>query len=489
MANTPVLKINREQLAKFLPDPETIKQFERLFAVAETIAPNVPQELDIEAGLGISQAENVAALVVQLTQYVSTTNAVLDAKANEAIAAAQQLKRDLELLITQPRDHQVVLDEQSSHNYYQEQSSNDIDLLLRQPKEQPQVNNDLGVLLTKPKFVLPNTIPADAVEFNVNGVRNGKVGQVGWNAQDNTIEISHDYDVNQQVGLELYARVENSTGVTIPNGSVVGFAGVGANNNLSVSLYNADGSVPTLYVLGIMTHDLPNSGQVGFCTVWGHVRGLDTSAFTQGDILYCDPTTPGGLTNVKPTAADAVVPIAAVLQVDATDGEIFVRPTIEQQQYYGTFSDTTTQTAAAVYTPYPVAYDTTDIANGFSRTGSPVTQILAANSGFYNFQFSLQVSSTSANAQKIWVFPRVNGSDIPNSGSEATISGGGTELVLSWNWTISMNAGDYFELMFAVDNTNVQLFARAAQTGSNGTATFARPAVPSVILTVTQVQQ
>lgn len=334
-----------------------------------------------------------------------------------------------------------------------------------------------------------NTLNTNYLDFEVDAPKTDQLGRIGWNPSDQTLDIGMDYSVVQQVGMETYARVENATGVTIPNGTVVGFAGVGANNTLSVTPFVADGTVPTLYILGIMTHDLPNSGEVGYCTTWGHVRGLDTSAFSVGDVLYADPATPGGLTAAKPTAPNAVVPIAAVLQVDATDGEIFVRPTIEQQKYYATFSDTTTQTAAAVYTPYPISFDTTNVANGFTRVGTPATQITASVSGLYNFSFSLQVTSTSANAQKIWVWPRLNGSDIAHSNSEATISGGNAELVLAWDFNVSMAANDYFELMFAVDNTNVQLLARAATAGANGTATFARPAVPSVILNVTQVQQ
>lgn len=335
-----------------------------------------------------------------------------------------------------------------------------------------------------------NTLNTNYLDFEVNAPKTDQLGRIGWNPNEQTLDIGMDYNVVQQVGLETYARVENSTGVTIPNGTVVGFAGVGANNTLSVTPFVADGTVPTLYILGIMAHDLPDSGEVGYCTTWGHIRGVDTSAFSVGDVLYADPATPGGLTATKPTAPDAVVPIAAVLQVDATDGEIFVRPTIEQQKYYATFSDTTTQTAAATYTPYAFSFNTTDFANGFTRVGTPATQITAAVSGLYKFSFSAQITSTSANAQKIWIWPRLNGNDIANSNSEATISGGGgAEMVLSWDFDVSMDANDYFQLMFAVDNTNVQILARAATTGANGTATFARPAVPSIILSVTQTQQ
>lgn len=330
-------------------------------------------------------------------------------------------------------------------------------------------------------------IVSDA-SFITNDSHTPTEGSLSWNAEDGTLDIGMEYGVIQQVGQEVYARVENMTGSTMANGTVVGFSGVGANNVLSVSKYLADGSAPTLYILGVLTHELPDSGEVGYCTTFGHVRGINTSAFSVGDILYASPTTAGAFTNVKPTAPNNVVPVAAVLKVGTTDGEIFVRPTIEQQRYYGVFSDTATKTPAAIYTPYAITFNTTDFANGFSR-GSPTSRIVASTSGLYNFQFSVQLSSGSSSAKKVWIWPRVNGVDVPNSNSEVSISANGEAQVASWNWTLSLNANDYFEIMYAVDDTNVQLPALPATTGAVGTSTFARPAVPSIILTVTQVQQ
>lgn len=330
-------------------------------------------------------------------------------------------------------------------------------------------------------------IAADA-QFLTGLSHTPSLGSMSWNDTEQTLDIGMDYGVVQQVGMETYARVQNSTGVTIPNGTVVGFSGVGANNTLTVTPYLADGSTPTLYILGVMTHDLPDSGEIGYCTTWGHVRSVNTSAFSVGDILYASPTTAGGFTNVKPTAPNNVVPVAAVLKVGTTDGEIFVRPTVEQQQTYGVFSDTNTKTPAAVYTPYPITFDTTDFANGFVR-GSPTSRIVSAQSGLYNFQFSAQFSSSSSSAKKIWLWPRINGVDVPNSNSEVTIAANNAMLVASWNWALSLDNGDYVELVYAVDDTAITMVSVAQQTGANGTATFARPAVPSIILTVTQVQQ
>jgi len=313
-------------------------------------------------------------------------------------------------------------------------------------------------------------------------------GTLSWNSDDGTADIGMEFGVIQQVGLDTYARVENMTGSTISKGSVVGFVGVGTNNALRVAKFTADGSSNSLYMLGVVCHDLPDSGEVGYCQVWGHLRNVNTSAFSVGDVLYASPTTAGAFTSTKPTAPNNVIPVAAVLKVGTSDGEIFIRPTIEQQEYYGVFSDTATKTPAAIYTPYAITFNTTDFAKGFSR-GTPTSRIVASASGLYNFQFSVQLSSGSSSAKKIWIWPRVNGTDVPNSNSEVTVAANNAAEVVGWNWALSLNANDYFEIMYAVDDTNVQIVATAATTGAVGTATFARPAVPSIILTVTQVQQ
>lgn len=168
-----------------------------------------------------------------------------------------------------------------------------------------------------------------------------------------------------------------------------------------------------------------------------------------------------------------------VPEVDSLEGAVVNK--------FGVFSDTTTQTASAAYTPQAITFTTTDAADGFSR-GSPTSRIIAARKGHYNFQFSLQLSSGSSSNKKIWIWPRLNGADVANSASEISLSGSNTMLVPSWNWVLSLMPNDYFQLMFAVEDTNIQITASAAQTGSAGTATFARPAVPSAILTVTEAQ-
>lgn len=304
-------------------------------------------------------------------------------------------------------------------------------------------------------------------------------GRIAWNSTDSTVDIGMEYDVTQQVGQETYARVGNTTGVTIPNGTVVGFAGA-TSDAILVAPYLADGSTSTLYVLGVMTHDLPDSGQTGYCTTWGFVRGMDTSGFTAGDILYPDPAVAGGLTNVKPTAPDNVVPIAACVISDATDGVIFVRPTIEQQRYYGVFSKADDATPAAINTAYALTFTTTEIANGVS-IGATTSRIIAANSGLYSFNVTLQLISGSSSAKTIWVWFRKNGTDIANSARIVTCDINNGYVPVAMNEVVSLAANEYIEIMYASDDVNVT-FKSVAPTA------FA-PGAPAVSLTVSQAQQ
>lgn len=306
-------------------------------------------------------------------------------------------------------------------------------------------------------------------------------GSLSWNTIDGTLDLGMEYDVTQQIGQEIYARVQNSTGSTLPNATVVGFSGVGTNNVLSVTKYLANGATPTLYILGVLTHDLPDSGEVGYCTTFGHVRGINTSSFSVGDILYASPTTAGAFTNVKPTAPDNVVPVAAVLKVGITDGEIFVRPTIEQQYYYGQFSCTTSITPAAANTAYPITWNTTNISEGLSLTGSPTTRLTAAHSGLYNFAARIQFSTSNSNIKSGWMWLRKNGTNIGDTTVIGTLKDSGGYLVLQLNDFVSLGVNDYVELMFAVDDTGLAPTAVAA--------TAFAPAAAAAHVAITQVQQ
>lgn len=143
---------------------------------------------------------------------------------------------------------------------------------------------------------------------------------------------------------------------------------------------------------------------------------------------------------------------------------------------YGSFYDTTTQTAAAINTAYAITFNTTDLSFGVTR-GTPTSRIYVDRPNVYNIQFSAQVDKTSGGVALVWIWLRKNGVNIPDSSGQIRIQGNDAEIVSGWNYIIQLNAGDYIELMWEVDDTSVILLADPASA--------VHPSVPSVILTVT----
>jgi hypothetical protein len=430
------LNLTRDQLAQFLTDQQQIRQFELLFAVVDQIAPDVVNEVSLAAGSAQATANEALALIASLAQDTAVDDAAINAKVQTALDSLSEVVKRLQAF---------------------------------------------ELLPAAPVTERNNSIVTDYLDFNGIAPHASRIRRMAWNETDQTVEIGMEYDVVQQIGLETYARVANFTGLTIPNGTVVGFTGAVPDSALSVAPYLANGSTPSLYIVGVMTHDLPDTGNKGYCTVFGFVRDVNTSAFTLGDVLYASPTIAGAFTNIKPTAPNNVIPVAAVLQIGTTDGVIFVRPTIEQQLYYGEFTKTDSQTPAVINTAYPLTFTNTQIANGVT-IGGTTSQIIVAQAGLYNINVSVQITSTSASQKAVRIWLRLNGTtDVPNSARLASLTRNGGYLVATLNQVESLLAGNFIEVMYASDSTAISIATVAA--------TAYAPAAPAAIITITQTEQ
>lgn len=143
---------------------------------------------------------------------------------------------------------------------------------------------------------------------------------------------------------------------------------------------------------------------------------------------------------------------------------------------YGQFLDTTTQTAAVANTAYAITFNTTDISEGV-YIGSPTSRIYVDEPSIYNFIFSIQLDKTSGGGANFWIWPRINGVNVPNSASQLQIQGNNAEVFTAAAFFFNLAAGDYVEFMFEVSDTSVELAYFAS--------TAVHPAIPSIIVTVT----
>lgn len=326
------------------------------------------------------------------------------------------------------------------------------------------------------------------IKFNTAGYQTPLVaGQMGWNVAEDCLDIKQTDDTTLQVGLEHYFQVHNSTGEQLNNGEVVMFAGVDEENHSNpiplVQRYVANTTAVPLYIVGVMTNDVPNLGH-GRATVFGKVRNLNTTGSTvnetwvKGDLLWAHPTMPGKLTKVRPTAPNVATSVAAVIQVSETNGVILVRPTIFPRLYFARFRDTTNQKNPVINTPRKITFNETKISSGFYLDPSNPSRVVAENNGLYKFDVRLQFTSSNSSAAKIWTWYRVDGVDGEGTATQYTIQSNGSTIVTNLPYIVSLQAGQYFEVMWASDSTNVSLYAPPA--------TSFCPAIPSAVIALTQ---
>lgn len=150
--------------------------------------------------------------------------------------------------------------------------------------------------------------------------------------------------------------------------------------------------------------------------------------------------------------------------------------------YYGTFLDLTNQTASA-NTATAMKFGTTQTADGISVVDG--TKITFARDGVYNLQFSAMFTNPESADYEVSVWLDRNGANEAGSNTDLTVpskhGANNGHAVASWNFFVSVVAGDYLRLMWSTPITTVFIEHKTAQTSP------ARPTTPSVILTVNQV--
>ena len=152
---------------------------------------------------------------------------------------------------------------------------------------------------------------------------------------------------------------------------------------------------------------------------------------------------------------------------------------------YGSFYDTTNQTAVAANTAYPVKLNSTDstATSGFSILTDGLgnkTIIKAANEGVYNIAFSAQLRRGSGGtSETIDFWLKKNGTNVPYTNTSVSVQANAGLLVAAWNFFIRMNAGDEAQLMWATTTTAIDMPYAAGNA--------VHPETPSVILTVNKV--
>ncbi|HSG60991.1 MAG TPA: hypothetical protein VLA24_06095, partial [Pseudomonadales bacterium] len=270
------LNLTRDQLATFLKDHELIKQFERLFATVDVIAPDFVNEIAISAGSAQATANDALALIEALENSLTADGAVTDAKATLALQELQALKSELQLKTLEPVE---------------------------------QYNN---------------SIITDYLTINEYGRGENAVGRIIWDDGEGTIDVGlKGGNVVCKIGVQEYVRAYNETLLTMTKGQIVYISGA-QGNRVAVKLAQADGDANSAHTIGIVAETITAGGE-GFVQVSGPIYKLDTLGTIAGDTVYLSPTIAGDWTTTKPVAPDHLVIIGFIERVHASVGSIFIK--------------------------------------------------------------------------------------------------------------------------------------------------------------------
>ena len=152
---------------------------------------------------------------------------------------------------------------------------------------------------------------------------------------------------------------------------------------------------------------------------------------------------------------------------------------------YGSFIDTST-VAAVANVSAPVLLNGVNTNSSQVYIGTPTSRIYITNAGVYNYQYSLQITNSAAQIHTITVWIRQNGVDVVSSGSEVDLAvkrgSVNSATILTVNYLIPVQAGDYIELIYVADDAAVSLTTIPASVVAP-----IHPASPAAIITVTFV--
>lgn len=162
------------------------------------------------------------------------------------------------------------------------------------------------------QYTFPTTVGTDGQYLSITDAAAG------------TLDWTNIGDVDGLKSNFVYYDAKNSTGSTIPVGTAVMAVGTDGNSgHILIAPMVSDGSVEPKYFIGVTDTAIDN-GVIGKVVHFGIIDQVNTTSFSDGQVLWCDPATPGGFTTTEPNAPGLKLASAIVLN-SSTNGKLLVR--------------------------------------------------------------------------------------------------------------------------------------------------------------------
>ncbi|MEA2037567.1 MAG: hypothetical protein U9O94_08715, partial [Nanoarchaeota archaeon] len=163
----------------------------------------------------------------------------------------------------------------------------------------------------------------DLIGFNMTSDTDATQGQLKWDLDHETIVIGLDGE-SVPINFDSDTFV-NQTGSTIPAGTPIYASGtLGSSGKITAAPFLNDGSIDQMYYIGITWGETENGGSGVYISGSGKLRGIDTSAYVDGTVLYPSETVAGGYQTTVPTIG-FIFPIAFIIHSHAENGVMAIR--------------------------------------------------------------------------------------------------------------------------------------------------------------------
>lgn len=115
----------------------------------------------------------------------------------------------------------------------------------------------------------------------------------------------------------------NHTQSDMSKGQAVYISGA-QGQRVAITLAMGDGEVASARTFGLLAEDIPKN-QSGLVVTQGLVSGFNTSALTEGQVVWLSATVPGGLTNTRPETPNHSVFMGVVVRSHQNQGSVFAK--------------------------------------------------------------------------------------------------------------------------------------------------------------------
>ncbi len=308
----------------------------------------------------------------------------------------------------------------------------------------------------------------------------GSIGAVSGSRLLNTNILGGLFNSASLVGdgldKNMVATAMIGGGLNVYGSSTVLFGGAPGNvGSAFFGRYNAENgnrakTSETVFAVGTGT-----SGSAGIARKTGFLIDSGSNTFVEGTFNVSGSTILSGSTFIN-NLQNGIT--ADVVTYDTTTGELrkasladITSASFDAAEFWST----TTQSGSAGVSG-SITFNNSGSVAGVSVVNN--SQITLSQAGAYNIQFSAQLE-TSAGADTVYMWFKKNGNNISDSASKAVLANN-TAQIMTVNILDEGVANDYYELAYQTLNGN----ATVLYEGASGNI----PAIPSVILTVTQIR-